>query len=214
MADNDKPKLPFFLNESDLAKWTGYWHSHRRILVDGELNAESLKKTSLELIKLDYTNSEPITLMIKSGGGKVVPTHQLEDMFSIINSPVDALVMGDCASMAIDLVQMCRNRKILPSGRVLVHYIRNDQPWIVDDLDQLEIDIELFRKRQREVADRRLALYEKRTGLSRERILELFRHGEVHSSYLSAQQAIESHLVDEIETNFKLFPKKTTEQKQ
>jgi len=213
MAENNKPTLPFFLSDKDMMEWTGYWHAHRRVLISGELNRDSLKKTSLELIKLDYQNTEPITLMIESGGGSVVPTHQLEDTISMLNSPVDALVIGDCASMGVDLVQMCRHRMILPSGRMLVHYIRSDQRWICDDFDQLETDIGYFRTRMKETAERRLALYTQRTGLSSEKIKELFRHGEVHQSYFSANQALQMNLVDEIRTDFKLFPGRQTEEK-
>lgn len=213
MAENDR-KLPFFLDEKEIMKWTGYWHAHRRILVTGELTVESLRKATLELTKLDYESNEPITLMIESGGGAVVPTHQFEDIISALNSPVDALVIGNCASMGVDLVQMCRQRIMMPSARILVHYIRNDQRWVCDDLDQLEKDIEYFRQRMEETAERRLALYTKRTGLSAEKIKELFRHGEVHQSYFSAKQAFEMGLVDKIETDFKLFPRKSSEKKE
>ena len=213
MSENDNLKLPFFLSDNEMIQWTGYWHSCRRILITGELNSDSLKKSSLELIKLDYENSEPITIMIESGGGSVVPTHQFEDMMSVLNSPVDIIIMGNCASIAVDLVQMCRRRMILPSARMLVHYIRNEQRWVCDDMDQMEVDIGYFRERMRSTGERRLNLYTKRTGLSRERIRELFRHGEVHQSYFSAEQAIELKLADEIVSDFKLFPRKQSEEK-
>lgn len=205
---NGKPELPFFLSEKDVAQMTGYWHASRRVMLSGDLNKESLRNVSLQLAKLDYAKTEPITLMIESGGGDVTPTQQLEDVFSMLNSPVDALVIGNCASMAVDLVQMCRKRLIMPSARMLVHYIRHGQQWICDDLDQLESDIAYFRARTREIAERRLALYERRTSLSRQKLQEIFRQGEVHSVYFSAKQALELNLVDEIVTDFKLFPHK------
>ena len=211
MAENNK--RPFFLTDNDIAAWTGYWHSLRRVLISGKLEEEPLRKTSLELLKLDYQNSEPITLMIESGGGDVVSTHQLEDMIATLNSPVDALVIRDCASMAVDLVQMCRKRFILPSARILVHYIRDSQRWICDDPDRLEEDIEYFRDRMRGTAERRLKLYMKRTGLPENKIIELFRQGEVHDIYFSAKQAVELHLADEIKTDFKFFPRKPHEEK-
>ncbi|MES2213290.1 MAG: ATP-dependent Clp protease proteolytic subunit [Patescibacteria group bacterium] len=210
MAENEKQKLPFSIQEKDVAAWTGCWNANRKIMISGELNYESLRKVSLELMKLDYINNEPITLMIDSGGGNVVATHQLEDIISMINSPVDGLIMGDSASMAIDLLQMCRYRRILPSARILVHYIRVDQRWVCDDLERLEIDVEYFLSRQREAGNRRLALYVKRTGYPEERIKELFRHGEVHRSYFSAQQALELKLVDEIAVGFKFFPPRSS----
>ena len=208
MADNDKQKLPFFLNDQDIAKWTGFWHSQRRVMISGELNGDSINKATQELMKLDYSSNEPITIMVNSGGGLVVPTHQLEDTISMLESPVDAVVLGDCASMAVDLVQMCRKRRMMPSARILVHYVRNDQRWISDDLEQLEVDTTYFRDRMKEMKERRLTLYVKRTGLSPEEISKLFRQGEVHRMFFTAKQAIDMHLADEIVTDFKLFPKK------
>lgn len=207
MPENDKPSLPFFLKDSDIASWTGRWHSHRRVLVSGELTDESIRKTSLELIKLGFMGDEPITLMIQSGGGTVIPTQQLGDIIKSLNCPVDALVIGDCASMGVDLVQMCRERILLPNSRMLVHYVRHGQTWICDDPERVDGDIAYFRERIRETAENRILLYERRTGLSREKLAEMFRHGEVHRAYFSAKQCIEMNLADEIITDFKLFPK-------
>jgi ATP-dependent Clp protease protease subunit len=213
VAENNKP-LPFFLNNKDIAYWTGRWHAIRRVMLSGEMNFESLKEVTLQLMKLEADKTAPITLMIDSPGGKVVPTHQLEDTIYALNSPVDAVVIGDCASMATDLVQMCRRRLMLPSSRMLVHYIRNDQFWVCDDLDQLDKDINFFRERMREMKERRLVLYTKRTGLTSEEIAMLFRQGEVHRSYFTAKQAVDMKLADDIVTDFKLFPSKPTEEKE
>lgn len=115
--------------------------------------------------------------------------------------------------MAVDLMQMCRRRLMLPSARILVHYVRNDQRWICDDLDQLDGDIKYFQERMREIAERRLELYQKRTGLTPGKIKDLFRQGEIHQTYFSAKQAVEMNLADEIVTDFKLFPRKQYEEK-
>lgn len=211
MPEN-KPGLPPFLTEKDIAFWTGKWHAVRRVLVQGELNLESLGKTTLELMKLDAERTAPITLMISSGGGKVISAHQLEDTINALNSPVDALMIGDCASMAVDLMLMCRKRMMLPSARLLVHYVRNDQFWVCDDLQQLEQDIVYFRDRMRETADRRMNLYVRRTGLTKEKIAELFRQGEVHKMYFIAKQAMEMNLIDEVVTDFKFFPERKVEE--
>ena len=207
MYDNEA-RLPFFVSKEEYAQMVGCWHSIRRVLVSDDLNEEMLTHTRLELLKLDFVNNEPITLIIQSGGGTVIPTYQLEDVIQGLNSPVDALVMGDCASMAVDLLQMCRRRLMLPSARLLIHYIRYRQRWICDDFDQLDIDFKYFRERNEEIAMRRLDLYMKRTGLPREKITEIFRHGEIHEAYFSAQQALKLCLVDEIVTDFKFFPRK------
>jgi ATP-dependent protease ClpP protease subunit len=207
-------KLPFFISKEEYANMIGRWHSLRRVLIEGNLNGDSIKKAFLELLKLDHMGSRPITLMIQSGGGGVTVTHQFEDTLSALNSPVDGLVIGDCASMAVDLLQMCRRRYMLPSSRMLVHYIRNDQRWICDDLEMLDTDIKYFKERNKEIAERRMALYMKRSHLPRKKITELFRQGEVHEAYFSAKQAVELGLADKIITNFKFFPRKLKKKKE
>lgn len=209
----ETPKLPFFISKEEYAHMIGYWHSLRKVLVSGELDGDSAKKIFMELLKLDHISNEPITLMIQSGGGGVTVTHQLEDMMSAFNSPIDGLVIGDCASMAVDLLQMCRNRYMLPSSRILVHYVRNSQRWICDDMEQLDVDFKYFWERNKEIADRRMTLYTKRTGLSREKIIKLFRQGEIHDAYFSAQQAVDLGFADKIITDFKFFPSQTKAKK-
>lgn len=196
-----------FLLPRDIAKMTGYLHAHRRVYL-GSLNQKSLSKAALELTKISFENDEPITILLQSDGGEVIPTQQFQDAIKMIHAPVDVVVIGDCCSMAVDLVQMCRKRMILPSARMLTHFIRNRQQWIQDDVDRLDKDFEYFRATVRRIYEQRLVLYERRTGLTRERILDLFRHGEVHGAYFTAEQCLELNLVDEIITDFKLFPKK------
>lgn len=198
-------KLPFFFSEREFGRMTAELHEQRRILITGELGTDSLKKASIELVKLDLEGSGPITILLESGGGSVVSAHQFEDIVGAVNSPVDIVTIGDCNSMAVDLIQMCRKRMMFPSSRLLLHYVRTRQPWIGDDLELLDTDIKYFRERMAEIRERRFSLYERRTGLSRDKLMEMFRHGEVHEAFLSAKQAVKLRLADEIITNFKFF---------
>jgi ATP-dependent protease ClpP protease subunit len=202
-----------FLSNKEIAGMKGYLHASRRVFVSGTLTEKSLKRATLELIKLDFEKTEPILMLLESAGGDVVATQQFYDAISLMNSPVDVLAIGDCCSMAADLVQVCRRRMLMPGVRMLLHYIRASQPWIADDPARLEVDLNYFRQSMSEIRESRFALYEKRTNLSRERLEELFRHGEVHKAYFSAKQAIELGLADEIVTDFKLFPRKVAEEK-
>ncbi len=102
---------------------------------------------------------------------------------------------------------------MLPSARMLVHYIRHRKAWVADDPELLERDIDFFRKEMLEVRERRFSLYESRTGLSRGRLLEIFRYGEIHGSSFSAQQAVELGFADEVLRNFKLFSKEPVPEK-
>ena len=179
---------------------------HRRVTLVGRITRESIEKVGEELIKLDTRLHEPITLIIKSDGGEANAALQLLDVIGALNSPVDALAFGDCASMAVDVIQMCRKRMLMPSARLLVHYIRHSRLWIFDDAERFEADLTYFRQQSLELLARRYSLYEKRTGHSREKLAEVFRQGEVHSVYFTAEQAIELKLADGITKEFKFFP--------
>jgi ATP-dependent protease ClpP protease subunit len=198
--------LPFFFSRDEFLRMVGRLHGHRRVLIDGELNASSIKTARAELFKLELNEIAPILIILESGGGEMVPSHQLQDAIGMLQSPVDVLAIGDCASMAVDIMQMCRTRYMLPSSRLLVHYLRTSRRWIIDDPDLLEGDIRYFHEQGRANRERRFKLYEKRTGHSRAKLEEMFRYGEVHDAYFSAEQAVELKLADEILTDFKLFP--------
>lgn len=183
-----------------------YLMGHRRIPIDGELNIKLIQQATNSLIKLDFDSNKPITLLLSSEGGSYEATMQLGDLIASLNSPVDVVAYGDCASMAVDLIQMCRKRMLLPSTRLLVHYLRMRGRWICDDPEGLEADIALFRRDMAISREKRFSLYRNRTGLTDQKILEMFRYGETHGAHFSAEQAVESKLADEILTDFKLFP--------
>ncbi len=206
---NEATPEAFFLNNREIAQMIGCLHANRRIMITGYISDKSMRRASLELIKLDFESNDPITLIIESEGGSLAPAKHFFDAITMVNSPVDAIAMGDCSSVAVDLLQVCRKRMLLPSTRLLIHYIRNTQRWIADDLERLEADIEHFRRSMRDIKEERHALYAKRTGLSEEKLFEIFRYGETHSAFFSAKQAVELNLADEIVLDFKLFPKKT-----
>lgn len=182
-------------------------HKHRCILVGERITDYGLDKAAEGLVRLDAESNEPILLIIKSKGGETFPALQFADVINALNSPVDALMMGDSASAAVDIMQMCRKRLLTPSARILVHYVRLQRLWVLDDAERLKTDIQYFEETSNELLERRYNLYEKRTGHSREKLAEMFRQGEVHQMYFSAHQAVNLKLADSIVSDFKFFPK-------
>ncbi len=181
--------------------------SNRRISISGELTENSIRAVAESLLSLECKNNEPITLIIDSCGGAVFPTQQLGDLIQSINSPVDGIAISDCASMAVDLLQMCRRRMLRPSARVLVHFIRHRPTLVCDDENRITEYLKTVADDMRHIAAARLNLYMRRTGLPAENIFAMFRHGETHSYFMTAQQALQMGLADEIVTDFKLIPK-------
>jgi ATP-dependent protease ClpP protease subunit len=207
MSDEPLTNL-FFWNEKKTIALTSELHSQRRVLIQERLTEQLLRKKAQELLMLEMQNNDPITLIIASPGGEAIPVQQFGSIIAGLHSPVDTLAMGNCASGAVDLLQMGRRRQILPTAQLLIHYARTPQMWICDDLERLDEDLRCFRERAAALYNQRQVLYQSRTGLPIEKIKEMFRYGEVQQASISATQALKMNLVDEILTDFKLLPAK------
>lgn len=181
--------------------------TERRILVTGELTDNSVRAVAESLLLLECKNNDPITLIIDSCGGTVIPTQQLGDVISSMRSPVDGIVISDCASMAVDLLQMCRRRMLRPAARVLVHFIRHRPTLVCDDEHRIGDYLKIVAEDMRNIAATRLDLYKRRTGKTAEEIYTMFQRGELHGYFLTAPQAVQMGLADEIVADFKLIPK-------
>ncbi len=211
MGDTKSPhqefsdKIFFDINVSQLM---GYLNAHRRIIVSGEIFEKKTKEISMMLLQLDFDKIEPITLLIDSNGGDVRSSYFLMDVINGLNSPVDGLVIGDACSMAVDILQMCRKRQMLPNARLLCHFTRHGFKLISDTDSYGPEDAEALQSRMLENKKKRETMYARRTGQSIEAIQKLFRLGEVYNLYLGAEQALKENLIDEIATDFKFIPRK------
>jgi ATP-dependent protease ClpP protease subunit len=203
----DSKNLPFFLNEKVIAQWSGRWHAHRRALITGRIDVEMVKKLELQLATLDDEKIAPITLMLHSLGGEADPTQQVQDIIEMLQSPVYGIAIGDNASAAVDILQMCERRLVRPNSRLLVHYARCSRGWVCDDPEYFATDRSWVEESMAALRAQRFALYERRTGLSKEELLLMFRQGEAHGNFFSADQAVKIGLADEIVRDFKLFPR-------
>lgn len=183
----------------------GYYCAYRKIPFVGKIEEEYIQQVALLMAVMDYESNNRITLLMNSGGGSVDYGFQLGDAINSLNSPVDAIAFGDNASMAVDVLQMCAKRYLLPNTRLLIHYVRHSKEFIGDDEKLFATDIDLVRQHMAEYREKRLRLYERRTKMRRKKLQELFRFGEIHHEYISAEQAVRLGLADKILTDFKLF---------
>lgn len=198
----------FFSIKGVLDEAKGYLAAHRRIPLLGEINERLISHVTGMLIQMDYEKTAPITLLIHSPGGDCEWGYHLQNAIGSLNSPVDGLVVGRAASMAVDILQMCRKRLALPNSRLYCHFVRIGFE-LVSDTDEFGMDeARALREKALYVKREREALYAKRTGLKIKDVQRLFRNGEVYKLDLSAEQALQRKLIDEIVHDFKLFPGK------
>jgi ATP-dependent Clp protease protease subunit len=199
--------VPLWFN-INLEQIVGYLARERKILLQGEITEESIAGVVKMLIQLDFDSNEPITLLISSRGGDFDSGYFLQDTISMLNSPVDGLVLDYAGSMAVDVLQMCRNRMAMPHSRIYCHFLRHGFKVIGDIDDVHEEDILAFRRQILERKKVREKLYAERMKCSVGKVQKIFRAGEMHNINMSSSEALRAGLIDKIPTDVKLFPNK------
>lgn len=94
----------------------------RTIFLEDDVTPESISDVGSRMLFLQTESSEPITLLINSGGGDLYPALQLcEQMKIIMKAPVRGIAVGECASSATFIMLHCAERYGTPYSRFLVH---------------------------------------------------------------------------------------------
>ena len=95
------------------------------VILNSEINGESVAKTSSELLRLDrkasaFGKQEPIYLYLYSPGGSIQDGLELFETTKGMKRPVSTVTMF-AASMAFQLVQNLGDRLILNNGTLMSH---------------------------------------------------------------------------------------------
>jgi ATP-dependent protease ClpP protease subunit len=178
---------------------------HRVLIIDGKIDSERSTDICRVLAALELKEVAPITLLISSGGGDVLPANTIGDTIRALHSPVDGLVIGRAASMAVDLLLMCRTRRALPHAEFFVHFIRCNFNIVCDSDKVVGGDITAIKQKMTAGKKARENLYMKRLGKSRREVQDLFRLGEKYDLNYTAREALALGIIDEIDSKFKLF---------
>ncbi|MFN7943620.1 MAG: ATP-dependent Clp endopeptidase proteolytic subunit ClpP [Thermoanaerobaculia bacterium] len=161
------------------------------IFVGRPLDDEVASLIIAQMLFLEAENPErDIHLYINSPGGSVTSGLAIYDTMQYIKPDVATLCVGQAASMAAVLLAAgaAGKRTALPNSRVLIH-----QPWTQGMAGQAS-DIEIHARellKLREKIDEILAFH---TGRTKERVREDTERDKI----LSAQEAVEYGLVDQI----------------
>lgn len=131
-------------------------------------------------------NAEPITVVIKSGGGYVIEGNAIYTALKSYKGEVTTLVVeaasaASVIAMAGDIVQ------ITPPGQIMIH---NASSFAVGDYHDMDKTREMLQKRNQSIAN----VYRIKTGMDNEALLELMDK----ETWMTAQEAKEYGFVDEI----------------
>ena len=96
---------------------------NRIVLLTGEINAELAASVISQLLYLDGSKEDTISLYINSPGGSVSDGLAIYDTMKALKSPVKTVCVGRAASMAAVLLSAGNkgNRVVLPHSEVMIH---------------------------------------------------------------------------------------------
>jgi len=195
------------LTKNLFAQIEGHINAYRVLRLIGEITPNSISSLAEEMVQLDFLEVQPITVWITSPGGDIAPAYYLKDVIDGLNSPVHGLVIGKASSAAVDVLQMCTKRMMLPHSELFCHYIRCGGYEIIGHNDAFsDLDAQAIVKHAQGHKHFREKLFSERTGKTIEEIRRIFYEGEMYRMVISSQEAKDINLIDEIVTDFKFFP--------
>lgn len=94
----------------------------RTVILEGVINTKSMGNVWRRMIELQMQSSDPINLVIDSGGGSLDDALHLCDlMTTLMTAPVHGIALGACGSAATFVMLHCQERIGTPYSRFLIH---------------------------------------------------------------------------------------------
>ncbi len=169
----------------------------RIILLDGDIDDEMAAAVKFWLMAFNVKSDEGINILIDTDGGSVQPALALYDLIKISSAPVTGIVVGDCKSMGVILLQACHIRMATPHSDFYIHNLAWKNPVLsVDDFFN-----KMFRKKETELKKLKtkiINILKRRSGLSTKKIKELMNDGENYGTHFFADEALRLGLIDKI----------------
>lgn len=160
----------------------------RILLLVGEIDDHMSSVLISELLYLDSVNHEDIDIYISSPGGSITAGLAIFDTLHHIKSKVNTIVVGMAASMAAFLLASGTGKRMaLPHAEVMIHQPYGGMQGVVSDID-------IQAKRLLKTKALMNELLAKLCNQPQEKIA----HDTERDYYMSAKEALEYHIIDEI----------------
>ena len=165
----------------------------RIIMLDTDVNEHSASLIVAQLLFLESQGNEDINFFINSPGGVVTAGMAIYDTMQFIKPNVSTIVMGQACSMGSLLATAGApgKRKMLPNARHMIHQPSGGAGGQATDM---EIQVEEILKMKKNLTQ----IYVNHN--SKGKTFEQFRHDMERDKFMSAQEALEYGLLDEIIT--------------
>ena len=165
----------------------------RIIMLDTDVNEHSASLIVAQLLFLESQGNEDINFFINSPGGVVTAGMAIYDTMQFIKPNVSTIVMGQACSMGSLLATAGApgKRKMLPNARHMIHQPSGGAGGQATDM---EIQVEEILKMKKNLTQ----IYVNHN--NKGKTFEQFRHDMERDKFMSAQEALEYGLIDEIIT--------------
>ena len=160
---------------------------------EGEVDTASANMIIAQLLYLDAEDSNrEINLYINSPGGLVTAGLAIYDTMQFIKAPITTICMGQAMSFgAVLLAAGSKGRRYaLPHSRIMIHQPLSWGGGISGQVTDIEIEARELRDSKEHLLD----ILAKHTGQDKEKI----RQDSERNYYMSAQEAKEYGLIDEV----------------
>jgi ATP-dependent Clp protease protease subunit len=165
----------------------------RIVMLDTDVNEHSASLLVAQLLFLESQGNEDITFFINSPGGVVTAGMAIYDTMQFIKPDVCTVVMGQACSMGSLLATAGApgKRKMLPNARHMIHQPSGGAGGQATDM---EIQVEEILKMKRNLTQ----IYVNHN--SKGKTYEEFKNDMERDKFMSAQEALDYGLIDEIIT--------------
>jgi ATP-dependent Clp protease protease subunit len=165
----------------------------RIIMLDTDVNEHSASLLVAQLLFLESQGNEDIHFFINSPGGVVTAGMAIYDTMQFIKPDVQTIVMGQACSMGSLLATAGApgKRKMLPNARHMIHQPSGGAGGQATDM---EIQVKEILKMKKSLTE----IYVKHN--SKGKTYEEFLAAMERDNFMSAQEALEYGLIDEIIT--------------
>ena len=165
----------------------------RIVMLDTDVNEHSASLIVAQLLFLESQGNEDINFFINSPGGVVTAGMAIYDTMQFIKPDVSTIVMGQACSMGSLLATAGApgKRKMLPNARHMIHQPSGGARGQATDM---EIQVEEILKMKKNLTE----IYVKHN--SKGKTFEQFKNDMERDKFMSAEEALEYGLIDEIVT--------------
>jgi ATP-dependent Clp protease protease subunit len=165
----------------------------RIVMLDTDVNEHSASLLVAQLLFLESQGNEDITMFINSPGGMVTAGMAIYDTMQFIKPDVCTVVMGQACSMGSLLATAGApgKRKMLPNARHMIHQPSGGAGGQATDM---EIQVKEILKMKQNLTQ----IYVNHN--SKGKTFEEFYNAMERDNFMSAQEALDFGLIDEIVT--------------